>query len=420
MDWLKVVAAFVRLILGVLLTLGGVSAAWAQSVPVTSGLRIWLDAADVNAGAAQPANGAVVSTWLDKSGNGNTVSAAGTANATFENAGLNGLGSVRMPTNSKLAGPNIFTGATSASTTIFMVHANVTLTSNFMMNLNGDTQAAGATGRFSAHMPWSDGNYYFDAGGCCGTTRLSAGYPVGVAAPVIIALGNSTTAFSGFASTTNEFARFNGTTSTFDADAIAPTVSGGIRIGSTSGAPYDGRFSEVLVYNRALTLAEIRQVECYLGSKWKIAISSGCTAVALSTTKTSAAYSSSTFYPFMVPGAEVIYTINVAYASGNYIDNNSVLLVDKMPANMIFYNADYDGAGPATDPVGFTNGGSPLSWNYASNVRYSNSATAPTTFSGCSYTPIAGYDPNVTYLCINPTGVFTSGSFALNFRAKIK
>ena len=393
----------------------------AQNVPVTSGLRIWLDAKNVNGNGTVPANGATITNWIDRSGIGNSVTSAGTSSVTYEATGLNGYPSIRMPNGAKLSGPNIFASATSPRTTIFLVHANVTPTLNFMFNLNGDTQGYdGAAARFSLHLPWG-GNYYFDAGGCCGTTRLNGPYPVAFDQPILTAAGNSIDIISGFAAGTRQFIRFNGGTAVSDGDALAPPVTGGIRLGTTSGQPFDGRFSEVLVYNRALSETEVRSVECYLASKWAIQGVSGCAPVRFSVTKTNAGYPGNVFGDFNLPVSDLIYTIRVSYTSGNVIDADQLFIVDALPSNLSFFMGDFDGSyGPGTDPVGFTNFGSPISWNYNSAVRYSNAATPPTNIGQCTYTPAANYDPLVRYICIKPTGSLLSGAFELKFRAQIK
>ena len=65
-----------------------------------------------------------------------------------------------------------------------------------------------------------------------------------------------------------------------------------------------------------------------------------------------------------------------------------------------------------------------LSFTYANDVGYSDSATRPADFSACTYTPAAGYDPNVTYICFNPKGTLVADdpdpTFSVSFRARIK
>jgi hypothetical protein len=65
-----------------------------------------------------------------------------------------------------------------------------------------------------------------------------------------------------------------------------------------------------------------------------------------------------------------------------------------------------------------------LTFTLATDVRYSNSGTAPASFAACTYTPSAGYDPNVRYLCLNPKGQMLAGNpdptFSAQFRVRIK
>lgn len=423
MPFGALIMQWVRIILTILAIAVGHSASNAQSLPVTSGLRIWLDAKDVNAGAAQPTTGATVATWRDKSGNGNNVTSAGTASPVYNATGLNGFPTIRLAPSSKFSGSNIFPSTTSAQTTIFMVYNNVNTTTNFLLNLNGDNvDDSGTTARFSLHLPWGSGGFYFDAGGCCGSTRLAAAYPVAITRPVIMAAGNSTTTYSGFPGTINQFVRFDGVTRANDANAIAPVVSGGFRLGSTSGYSFDGNVSEVIIFDRALSLSEVQQVECYLAGKWAITVSgTGCSPITLGITKSHVGYAGNTLGNLNVPGSDVIYSLTVSRLTGNYIDADSLFLVDPLPSTLSFYNGDYDGTyGTATDPVGFSQSGSALTWAYSSAVRYSNAASAPASFSACTYTPTAGYDANVRYICIKPSGMFNAGNFTVSFRARIK
>lgn len=95
-----------------------------------------------------------------------------------------------------------------------------------------------------------------------------------------------------------------------------------------------------------------------------------------------------------------------------------------MPSEIEFYYGDIDDGGPETTAITGTDNGSGLTFNYVADVRYSNGGSAPANFAACSYTPSAGYDPNVTYICVNPSGVMAAGSpdpsFDVKFRARIK
>ena len=132
---------------------------------------------------------------------------------------------------------------------------------------------------------------------------------------------------------------------------------------------------------------------------------------------------------YAIPGNDVIYTISVSNSGFGPTDSNSVVLIDAMPSEVEFFNGDIDTGGPdtfpGTDPVGFTlaNGAS-MTLDYAANVAFSNAATPPADFASCTYSPSAGYDPDVTFICFNPQGALGAGDpdpeFSVSFRARIQ
>lgn len=127
---------------------------------------------------------------------------------------------------------------------------------------------------------------------------------------------------------------------------------------------------------------------------------------------------------YAIPGNDVIYAITVKSIGDGPVDNDTIELIDKMPPEVIFYNGDIDDAGPETNPVQFTDSGSGLTFTYSSDTRYADTAAAPANFSQCNYTPSPGYDEDVTYICLNPKGIMSSGgpdlSFVVSFRAQIR
>ncbi len=142
----------------------------------------------------------------------------------------------------------------------------------------------------------------------------------------------------------------------------------------------------------------------------------------LTVEKTSASFDPAN--PFRIPGSDVIYSIAIANTGEVPTDASSLFILDALPPEVEFYNGDHDGAGPGSDPVGFAQSGSGLSFNYSTDVRYSNAGSAPANFASCSYTPTAGYDPAVTYICVNPDGQLGAtdpdSNFTLSFRARIQ
>lgn len=121
--------------------------------------------------------------------------------------------------------------------------------------------------------------------------------------------------------------------------------------------------------------------------------------------------------PKAIPGAIVRYSLTVQNSGPTATDSNSVLIVDSLPAQI--------SVGTAASPV-FTQGSptSALSFSAASDIRYSNAATAPASFAACTYSPVAAYDPAVRYVCLRPQGSMagstgTPTSFTLSIEGRI-
>lgn len=127
---------------------------------------------------------------------------------------------------------------------------------------------------------------------------------------------------------------------------------------------------------------------------------------------------------FAIPGNDAFYTLTVTNSGDGRSDAGTLFLADPIPAQVEFFNGDIDGAGPATGAVLFTQSAAGLTFSLATDVRYSNSAAAPASFAACTYTPSAGYDPNVRYLCLNPKGQMLAGNpdptFSAQFRVRVK
>ena len=116
--------------------LGSVTApAHAQISSPTDVLNLvfWVDAQDVNGTGSQPANGAVVSTWVDKSTGGNNLTTLD-GTVTFEATGFDGINpGLRFPLIARMGASNPFAGNFQDEMTLFFVNANVTQTRNFLL-----------------------------------------------------------------------------------------------------------------------------------------------------------------------------------------------------------------------------------------------------------------------------------------------
>jgi hypothetical protein len=145
----------------------------------------------------------------------------------------------------------------------------------------------------------------------------------------------------------------------------------------------------------------------------------------LSVSKTSLSYETVGVNKFSVPGSDMIYTITTSNVGTGPADANSLFMVDVLPTTTEFFNGDFDGAGPATGSILFTQTGAGLTFTPSTDLRFSNLAATPANFAACTYTPVAGYDPAVRHICFNPKGAMLSGgapspNFAFQFKARIK
>ena len=134
--------------------------------------------------------------------------------------------------------------------------------------------------------------------------------------------------------------------------------------------------------------------------------------------------------PKFIPGAAALYTIRITNQGAGTVTNNSVSIVDPIPANTELFVNDLGVAG--SGPIVFVDG-SPLSgltWTYTSlasatdDVEFSNDGGATYV-----YTPVPnaqGYDPAVTHIRLKPKGTMAgntlagSPNFDLRFRVRVK
>ena len=126
---------------------------------------------------------------------------------------------------------------------------------------------------------------------------------------------------------------------------------------------------------------------------------------------------------YALPGTDMVYRITVINEGTGTADADSIVLIDRLPDEVTFYNGDFDDAGPASGPVEFTQSAAALTFDSATDLRFWNGVSAPATFAACSYTPASGYDPNITHVCLNPKGSMMNGSpdpeFSVRFRTRI-
>lgn len=115
---------------------------------------------------------------------------------------------------------------------------------------------------------------------------------------------------------------------------------------------------------------------------------------------------------YNLPDNEVIYTLTVTNTGGSPVDAASLLLLDQLPTTLDFRNQPFDGT--TTLPVKLTATGAVTL--AASSLTYQQ--RGGTTY---TYTPAAGFDPQVGALRIVPQGELgANASMTLQFRARIR
>ena len=121
---------------------------------------------------------------------------------------------------------------------------------------------------------------------------------------------------------------------------------------------------------------------------------------------------------YMIPGEDVVYTFTVENTGVFATHPDSILLVDDMPAEIEFYNGDFDPANSGMGPFDFDPGASNLVCCSSGEVDYSQTSGPSPAY---GYAPSLGYDGAVTYIRFAPTGVLQPGEqFTVSFRARIE
>ena len=132
---------------------------------------------------------------------------------------------------------------------------------------------------------------------------------------------------------------------------------------------------------------------------------------------------------FSLPGADVVYTITVRNTGDTDIDNDAITIFDPLPAEVSLVNLPFGtfaGTTLSPDPVFFSQTDAALDFLFSRDVGFSTSTTAPTQFSQCTDTLTVGLNPQITFICLNPKGVFAADAtsatvpeIVLQFRARI-
>ena len=235
------------------------SVQFSNTLPVTTGLALWLDAAD--SATIQFSSGANVSNWRDKSGNGRNMTTQG--NSSFLNYTIyNNFNSIffNNPSvnNVYMANSNF---PNPASATIFIVFAslNISQTWNFIYSWrppNSSTYLPGLRVKQSN----SNAEFYL------------TWFGQGVGSYPVVTSGNRTLLFNNYINTTNTPINISINGGSINSQNIGQTINQTVNefnLGADLGGNYANMYvNEVIMYSNVLSITQRQQVESYLAWKW--------------------------------------------------------------------------------------------------------------------------------------------------------
>jgi hypothetical protein len=219
-----------------------------------------------------------------------------------------------------------------------------------------------------------------------------------------------------------------------DLDASTGTYGPGTINGVAQGTDTTTRFAYRIPVPAGVTSGSLLTATATLGGQTsefggRISVGSG---PSLTHLKSVAVYSdplNATTNPKSIPGALQIYTVRITNQGNGAVDNNTLAVVDAVPANTAFCVLDSGAVG--SGPVAFLNGTPTSSLTYiytalnspADNLEFSNDGG--TTW---AYQPTAdanGCDPAITHIRVRPQGSMAAAGgsgnpwFELRFRVRV-
>jgi hypothetical protein len=245
----------------------------APEVPTTiSGLAMWFKADVMDTVNDLDLSGNVI-TWRDQSGNGRDVTQGTDASRPAWIAGSASGNINALPTLHFNTGTKVLERATSNvlqnkdGWTVFSYYRLSTTSTNFATvwaaSINGSTNARAVHGLGNPNSRVRTGWRRLDADSFASVERVSG------AADASLNLLVSRLDFR--AASLSSIVRLNGNTNTGSAPTaglISNTTSDLVSIGRTGATQFYGHVGEVLLYDRALSDAEIGQIETYLVGRW--------------------------------------------------------------------------------------------------------------------------------------------------------
>ena len=315
------------------------------------GLQIWLDGADPLGTGTTPANGTIITSWADKSGNGRNATGFGSPPYVSANRNISFNGSSQyftIPYSGLHPTETGFFVITYANTSTQIVLVGNVSSTRQIVNVAPQVGIIGVSNNASATNPTAN-------------TLCIAGYSF-----------NSSISF----------AYLNGTAGSAGT-AMAPGAESFLYLGCSLsiGTFVNGTISEVLIYSQFLSTVQRQAIEGYLAWKWNLISSLPSGHPYLNTAATPASISTS-FFPTYMPGIRL------------WLDGADPLGTGTAPANGTTITTWADKSGNARNA---TSVGSPV-FNTSSNAIVLNGTSQgfSLTYSGVHATETAFAVVNMT------------------------
>jgi len=223
------------------------------------GCQLWFDGADPAGTGTTPSNGATVSTWVDKSGNGyNATVASSRIGGTYNTA------SNCVYFQASNVGYVTSYPANPTSETMFVVFNNPSPSFNNNIIIGGQLGArslgagySGASGTGSSQVV---GNLNNEVAWLAATTTATSGYYLS---------GTTAIVTSQFTSSSNSISLNGGTFLSGGAPGFSNSTTTYLGVDTTTTAYYYiGYAMEIIFYNSILTTAQCQNIQAYLANKW--------------------------------------------------------------------------------------------------------------------------------------------------------
>jgi len=244
------------------------------------GCALWLDGTDPAGTRTPPADGATISTWVDKSGSGNSLTAVGSPTYVSASSSVYLNGSYLQNTNFN-----------STSYTLFIVSKQTSGNGPLYTN---NTTTNGITGFF----PNYDGAYYLVQ---TDNNWISGGSPFANGTTYLYSIQYDSSNNINVWTNGNSTPTITGTAGTITRNQFI--------LGKRDGNYNIGNIFEVIQYNTTLTTTQRQTIERYLAKKWSI----GSTSSSLAST-----HPFSNFPPASVDNTTIFATGGSVTTSGSF------------------------------------------------------------------------------------------------------